>query len=195
MHIEQFISLSPVELLGLLMAFVAFFVPWRSAYKKTISVEWSDKIHKVPIGNLHIGNLKYLHPGNKYAYICSINIVNPSNVDIGYFDLAAIDMNKQVHMIMTNSTCAVNPNKEPLTLNYGNSVQHVLLMPEHVSGTLKANSYTHFDIVVTSNPNIILKNKIQIIFRVTYKSCSAWFHSIITTVMSRKITIFYHTFS
>ena len=113
--------------------------------------------------------------------------------DIGYFDLVAVDPNNHhSHMIMMQMTVAVPFRNESLILSQ-NGIDMILQMPPSNNGTFRANSSTHFDIVVTSNPQKPIKDGIQIVFRVAYKSLKSRFYSLLYFLKLKKRTTFYHT--
>lgn len=184
-----------IAFLSFLATFIAFYVPWRTAYSKSVSVEWPDELTAVPINALSLGKAQYLHPQNLIAYVCPINIINPSNVAIGYFELTAFSPKTFVqHMIMMKATILKEFQDEQLLL-FQNGQQSVLLMPPSNTGTFQANSFTHFDLVITANPNVPFDNSIQIVFRVTYKSLKSRLYSYLASFKAGKKITFYHTFS
>lgn len=184
-----------IAFLSFLATSIAFYVPWRTAFSKSVSVEWPEEITAIPINALSLGKAKYLHPQNLIAYVCPINIINPSNVNIGYFELAAFTPQTIVqHMIMMKETVLKEFQNEQLLL-LQNGQQAVLLMPHSNTGTFPANSFTHFDLVITANPNVPFDDSIQIVFRVTYKSFKSRLYSCLASLKSGKQISFYHTFS
>lgn len=197
MDIYKLLTEKPVEIFAAIIAFIAFYLPWRTAYGKYVSVEWSNELKKVPISQLQLGKAKYLHKSqNGFAYICSVSITNPSNVAIGYFNFAAIDPKYHVkNMIMMKAAVEVKFQNEMLLLNIPGNGSHILNMPPNEFGTFPPNSFTKFDIVITAAPNFQIADNIQIVFRVTYKTFSSRFFSLIATIKSKEKTTFYHTFS
>lgn len=185
------------EILAITITFIAFYLPWRTAYRKYISVEWADKIEKVNVSQLSLGKAQYLHKAqNKFAYICTVKVTNPSNMDIGFFELNAIDCKKQYkHMIMFKSTVLPEYQHNPLLLDSLNSAQIVLEMPPSDKGVFKANSFTKFDLVITAAPGYDIGDSIQVNFRVTYNSIKSRWFSLLATIRNRKNITFYHTFS
>lgn len=184
-----------IAFLSFLATFIAFYVPWRTAYSKSVSVEWPEELTAIPINTLSLGKAQYLHSQNSIAYICPINIINPSNVAIGYFELTACAPKTSVqHMIMMEATVLKEFQNEQLLL-LQNGYQSVLLMPPSNTGTFPANSFTHFDLVLTANPKIPFDASIQIVFRVTYKSFKSRLYSCWASLKARKRICFYHTFS
>ena len=184
-----------IALLSFLATFIAFYVPWRTAYSKSVSVEWPEELTAIPINALSLGTAQYLHTQNSLAYVCPINIINPSNIAIGYFELIAFTPKTTVqHMIMMKATALKEFQDEQLLL-LQNEQQSVLLMPPSNTGMFPANSFTHFDLVITANPNTPFEDSIQIIFRVTYKSFKSRLSSCWASLKARKRICFYHTFS
>ena len=184
-----------IALLSFLATFIAFYVPWRTAYSKSVSVEWPEELTAIPINALSLGTAQYLHTQNSLAYVCPINIINPSNIAIGYFELIAFTPKTTVqHMIMMKATALKEFQDEQLLL-LQNGQQSVLLMPPSNTGMFPANSFTHFDLVITANPNIPFEDSIQIIFRVTYKSFQSRLFSFLSSLKECRRICFYHTFS
>lgn len=163
-----------LTMIGWIFTFIAFYIPWKTAYGKSISVEWEDSLKKISISDLSIGTSKYLHPKNKIAYIASMHVVNHSNVNIGYFDMKVTNIKTNAeHMIMMTSTVSPKFQDFPLLLKRigidGNPYQIILNMPPNQSGTFLANASTKFDLVITESPAIKFSNEIYITFSVTYK--------------------------
>lgn len=197
MDIYKLLTDKPVEIFAAIIAFIAFYIPWRTAYGKYVSVEWSPDIGKFPISQLQLGDAKYLHAAqNSFAYICSVSITNPSNVAIGYFDFVAVDNKRKIkHMIMMKDAVLPDFKNEILLLNMPNNESHVLNMPPNEFGTFPSNSFTKFDILVTAAPNSQIVDEIQIIFRVTYKTITSRIFSLIASIKHREKITFYHTFT
>lgn len=195
MEIPSFIIEKPIESITVVGTFIALYLQWKDSCTKSVSVEWSDELEIFPVSSLSLGSAQYLHPQNPDAYLCGINITNPSNVDIGYFELVAIDPNSHhSHMIMMQMAVEAPFRNESLILSK-NGINVILQMPPSNNGTFPANSFTHFDIVVTSNPQKPIKDGIQIVFRVAYKSLKSRFYSLLYFLKLKKRTTFYHTFS
>lgn len=193
--INQLKASDYIAFLSFLATFIAFYIPWRTAFSKSVSVEWPEKLTAIPINALSLGKAQYLHQQNLIAYVCPINIINPSNVAIGYFELTAITPKTLVpHMIMMKAAVHKEFQDEQLLL-VQNGQQSVLLMPSSNTGTFPANSFTHFDLVITANPAIPFDDSIQIVFRVTYKSIKSRFYSCLASYKAKKLICFYHTFS
>lgn len=195
MEIPSFIIEKPFESITAFCTLIFLYLQRKDSFSKSVSVEWSDELEIFPISSFRLGSAKYQHQQNHDAYLYKIDITNPSNVDIGYFDLVAVDPNNHhSHMIMMQMTVAVPFRNESLILSQ-NGIDMILQMPPSNNGTFRANSSTHFDIVVTSNPQKPIKDGIQIVFRVAYKSLKSRFYSLLYFLKLKKRTTFYHTFS
>lgn len=181
-----------VALLGLLIAGITL----HRQYNKSVYVEWSDDMQKVPIEKFSFGNLSYLHKKqNKFAYICSITIINNSNIDIGFYDMVALNPYPTYpHMIMMRLAAEPVIDRDNLILEDG-QCRRILCIPENTNGVFKANSSTRFDIVVTAAPGYEIWDEIQIVFRVTYKSMSSRWNSLLYSIHNKKWYSFNHTFS
>lgn len=184
-----------IAFLSFLATFIAFYVPWRTAYSKSVSVEWPEELTVIPINALSLGTAQYLHHQNSLAYVCPINVINPSNIAIGYFELTAFSPKTHVqHMIMMQAAVLKEFQNEQLLL-VQDGQQSVLLMPPSNTGTFSPNSFTHFDLILTANPTVPFDDSIQIAFRVTYKSFKSRLYSCLASLKARKRICFYHTFS
>lgn len=72
-----------VEIIGLVIAVFGFLLPWRSAYNKHIDVYWGEP--QIIDCSFRPGGT--CHP--QKAFMVRLQIVNTSNIDVGYFDLSA----------------------------------------------------------------------------------------------------------
>ena len=53
-----------IAFLSFLATFIAFYIPWRTAFSKSVSVEWPEKLTAIPINALSLGKAQYLHQQN-----------------------------------------------------------------------------------------------------------------------------------
>lgn len=163
-----------LTMIGWIFTFIAFYIPWKTAYGKSISVEWQNTLEKIPISSLRLGEAQYKHPKNKYAYCTKIRIVNHSNVNIGYFDMCVFNhRTNDEHMLMMRDSILPEYKQQPLLLTGigidGNDYQIILNIPPNKTGIFPANSSIDFDLIITESPICLLKDTIFISFSVTYK--------------------------
>lgn len=103
--------------------------------------------------------------GNKLTYdIClmtSISIVNPSNSDIGYFDLRVFDTNTNINLnFLTSWTFPPDLDDKRVFYQTTEGIRQ-LDIPLRSFGTFKSNSFSRMDIVIII-PNTLDTNSISL---------------------------------
>lgn len=148
-----------VEIIGLVVAVFGFLLPWRSAYNKHIDVYW---------GEPQIIDCSF-HPGARAvpkAFMVRLQIVNTSNMDMGYFDLCAVAADGKEYNMLFKDTYHGNAQKFYRIHESGGSV--MVCVPPAPTGAFPANTSTIVHLLVTRSPVMEqVSSEIILMFRTT----------------------------
>lgn len=164
-------SFSLYEILALVIAFIAFYIPWYYAYSKTLTISSDYKIRIIRTSDIFLNN-KPISLHTEYALLVSIDVINPSNISIGFFNLVAYSRNVKWYNLFLKELFTGKLNKEKLVLEtYDLDYPMILLPPQSYNGTFQPNSYSHFDILIYKPEHIESVDKLIVLqFNVTYKT-------------------------
>lgn len=149
-----------VEIIGLVVAVCGFLLPWRSAYNKHIDVYWGEP--QIIDCSFHPGDT--CHP--QKAFMVSLQIVNTSNIDVGYFDLCAVAADGREYNMLFKDTYHGNAQKFYRIHESGAPV--MVCAPPAPTGVFPANTSTTFHLLVTKSPIMkLVSYEIILMFRTT----------------------------
>lgn len=137
--------------------------------RKRIDVNWNkdltifleDEI-SVIVGDTSISTEDAKEYSYKSGFLFSFSVVNPSPSDIAFFDLRAFSEENKNTALVTRQTMLKDYRKYPIYSSFDGELRE-LFIPDKKHGTLKANSYTRFDIIIIPEDHIknILNVSIQ----------------------------------
>lgn len=142
---------------------------WRT--RKRITVTWSENIVEEPIGTTFTFDVDHEIVAYNQTYVANISVVNPSPVDIGYFDLRVFnpDTNINVEFLTKRTFPLYVPDKNAYQFYKEGKRYSQLDIPDRKFGVFKANTFTRLDIVtvfdtlVSENQDM---NRIAISFKI-----------------------------
>lgn len=152
-----------VEIIGFVVAVFGFLLPWRSAYNKHIDVYWGEP--QIIDCSFRPGGT--CHP--QKAFMVRLQIVNTSNMDMGYFDLCAAAADGRAYNMFFKETWHGDAQKFYRVHESGGSA--VVWAPPAPTGVFPANTSTTFHLLVTRSPVIEqVSSEIILMFRTTERS-------------------------
>ena len=160
-----------ISILSFLVSFLSFLVSLTTLYRqrKRLVVTWKENLYVLnPETNIFVNNisLKTIYPVNsKVAFYGTVDIVNPSNMNMSYFDLRAFNpKNNLNHFIATMRTLPLKTNDIYISaFNDTSSLTNFYAkIPERIFGSLPAGSYTSIDILIFANNYVDLNDGIML---------------------------------
>lgn len=149
-----------VEIIGLVVAVGGFLLPWRSAYNKHIDVYWGE--HQIIDCSFRPGDTCC----PQKAFMVSLQIVNTSNIDMGYFDLCAVATDGKEYNMLFKDTYHGNAQKFYRIHESGGPI--MVCAPPAPTGAFPANTSTIFHLLVTRSPVMEqVSSEIILMFRTT----------------------------
>lgn len=170
---------------------ISLYTLWKS--RKHISLDWEQNILQADIGSV-FAEIDNENPiPYDYCFVTSLSVVNPSPVDIGYFDLRAFNPKNNFNLyLMTRKALGSHLENakiyEIFNLKNGYTRGYTRLdIPEKNYGIFKANSFTKLDLIIVLPKEAIDDYKdlesISISFKIAKR---AFFKKDIFALTSRK---------
>lgn len=136
-----------------IVSLVFSFVTW-SRNRKIITFDFDKDIQIAEPNSIFCFNNAGNTENYEYCLVTSLSVVNPSNQDIGFFDLRAFDPKTNINLEMvTANTFPKNIEDKTLYQLSGRERVRKLDYPERKFGVFKANSFTRLDIILVVNEN------------------------------------------
>lgn len=144
------------------------YVTW-SKNRKIITVDFDEQIQLTDKNSVACVNNEGQAESYEFCLVTSVSIVNPSNQDIGFFDLRAFNPKTNINLEMVTSN-TFPPNIKDKTLYQLLNKDRLVKLdyPERKFGVFKANSFTRLDIVLVVNEKDDF-DKITINFKIPRK--------------------------
>ena len=147
-----------ISLFALLISFLTLY-----RQRKQITVTFQPNIYPISKEDVSMTSLKRESILGRDAYKTSVDIVNSSPLDIGFFDLRVFNPETNVNYYLATKKSLAEIGNNDLYLHYSDGVTK-LEIPDKNHGVLKANSYTTLDIIIVTNGKD--SNKIGLAFKI-----------------------------
>lgn len=169
--LETIISQIDKNVIALIISGLSFLVSITTLYRqrKRLVVTWQENLYVLnPETNIFVNNipLKTLYPvDSEIAFYGTVDIVNPSNMNMSYFDLRAFNPKNNInHFIATMRTLPLKTNDVYISAfnNPSSLTNFYTKIPERKFGNLPAGSYTSIDILIFANKHVDLNDGIML---------------------------------
>ena len=172
-----------ISIFSLLISFLTLY-----RQRKRLTVTWQENCYVLnPKTDIFFKGEPY-PTSAKVAFYTSVNIVNPSNVNMAFFDLRAFNpKTNENHFIATQRSTLPEVQNNPLFITaFGleNLENFFIKLPARKFGELNAGSYTSIDVLIFANKYVAIDDGIVVSIKVTDTS---WFHRSLFSDTNRKI--------
>lgn len=170
---------------SLLISIIALYVQ-----RKRLIITWGSNAYVLnPKTDIIIAGEPYPAKSNVAFYV-TVDIVNPSKSDISFFDLRAFNPKTNAnHYLLTKRTIVPIFKDKSILISPFPEEQFFVTIPDRTFGMIKAGSFMSLDLVVYTNPNILLDTEIMVSFKV---SSTSLFHRSKYSDINRKVFREYH---
>lgn len=186
------ISKNPSITISIASLAISLYTLWRQ--RKRITISFDPALFVLdPKKDILVLNEPYPFASD-VAFWFTIHVINPSNVNLSFFDLRVFDpdTNKN-HFILTKKTMVENLSHFPIHLRPYGPDGYTADIPEHNYGSIKAGDVMRLDIIVIRNLDAPLGDELTVSLKVPTTSI---FHRSLFSNTDRKIYRAYeHTYS
>lgn len=136
--------------------------------RKNITVYFEPNLEVLSSSNVLFNNVNNVIEA-PVIFKARIDIVNPSPIDIAFFDLRAFNPKNINHHIITRKTfpCQLSMASVSIKNNLGEFNQEI---PDRNHGILKANSFTCLDILIHEKDTKLFGENIYLTFKISKKN-------------------------
>lgn len=155
------------NIIAVLALLVAIYSLWQQRKNITVYINPNLEILNTSMVCFHGENNILAAPVIFRTYI---EIVNPSPVDLAFFDLRAFNPITNInHYIVTRKTFPYDLTTTAISIkNDLNEFNQEI--PDRNNGVLKANSFTHFDILIYEKDTDLLADNLYLAFKISKKN-------------------------